>query len=272
MSPKSGASAMNRERLQKIRNYQSDDWYPALVMRPITIAVMLLVADWRFLTPNRLTTLGNLCKAAAAALIVARADAPATIAAVVLLQLGLLFDHLDGTMARYRRAFTRLGSFYDKVSDLVTWFAISMALGWRAYLATGRAGYLVLAAGAAFALDAMGYMKWLHAAEGERLRWLEAREDPAAAVAQRTAPIQVAGPPARSRRDWLVWLARMLPQVVRFEETDLFFWIGLGLLIGRPDLLLWLLCATQMTVFVSMAIRRGRDLARIDRRMRELGD
>ena len=39
--------------------------------------------------------------------------------AALLLQLGVIFDHLDGTVARYRRTFTRLGSFYDKASDLV---------------------------------------------------------------------------------------------------------------------------------------------------------
>ena len=33
---------MDRERLNRIRNFQSEDWYPALVMRPLTILVMLI--------------------------------------------------------------------------------------------------------------------------------------------------------------------------------------------------------------------------------------
>ena len=136
---------MDRARLNRIRNFQSDDWYPALFIRPLTIAIMLVVADWRVLTPNRLTTIANLCKVAAAALIVPSWAAAVglggdagTIAAVVLLQLGVVFDHLDGTMARYRRTFTTFGSFYDKASDIITWFAISEAIGWRAYVESGE--------------------------------------------------------------------------------------------------------------------------------------
>src|SRR5512134_1839915 len=110
---------MNRERLQRIRNFQSEDWYPALVIRPLTIGIMLVIADWKFLTPNRVTTIANIFKLGAAWAIL---DRSLWIWAAVLLQLGLIFDHLDGTIARYRRAFTKLGSFYDKVSDMVTWW------------------------------------------------------------------------------------------------------------------------------------------------------
>jgi phosphatidylglycerophosphate synthase len=260
---------MDRERLQRIRNFQSQDWYPALVIRPLSIAVMLVIGDWRFLTPNVLTTIANLCKVAAAAVLVA--DRGVALA-VVLLQLGILFDHLDGTMARYRRAFTRLGSFYDKVSDLITWFLIMIAVGWVAYRQTGRVYYLPLAAASSVALDAMGYMKWLAQAESERLRWLEARAtDPAAAVAARTAPIEIAPPPERSRRDWMLWFVRSLGRVWRFEEMDLFFWVGLWLLLGRADLAVWLCFATQTAVMLSMAVRRAREMAAVDRRMRELG-
>jgi phosphatidylglycerophosphate synthase len=268
---------MDRDRLRRIRNFQSQDWYPALVIRPLTILVMLAVADWRFLTPNRITTIANLCKLAGAALVVIGAEAAgaelgaATIAAAILLQLGLLLDHLDGTMARYRRAFTNLGSFYDKVSDLATWFVIALAVGWAAYRATGQAGYIALAALSSFALDIMGYMKWLIQAESERLRWLEARADPATHVARRTAPVQIASPPERSRRDWLVWLARLQLQLLRFEEMDLFFWVGLGLLLGRPDWLVWLLFISQTAVMISMMVRRARQAAAVDRRMRDLG-
>jgi phosphatidylglycerophosphate synthase len=265
---------MNRERLQRIRNFQSKDWYPALVIRPLSIAVMLVVADWKALTPNRLTTLANLFKVAAIGLIawLAPDDRPATIASIILLHLGLIFDHLDGTMARYRRAFTKLGSFYDKVSDLVTWFLTMLAVGWAAYRQTGDARLLVLAIESSFALEAMGYMKWLAQAEGERLRWLEARADPSAALAAHTAPIRIAPPPARTRRDWLVWFLRTLPQILRFEEMDLPLWVSIGLLTRRLDLLVYLLSATQTAILLKMIVVRARAVASIDRNMRNLGD
>jgi phosphatidylglycerophosphate synthase len=267
-------AGMDQERLQRIRNFQSTDWYPAIVVRPLSILVMLVIADWRFLTPNRLTTIANLAKLGACALIVWQPvpdHLPATVWAVVLLQLGIVFDHLDGTMARYRRAFTRLGSFYDKVSDLVTWFLIMLAIGWAAHRQTGDAHLLVLAIASSFALDVMGYMKWLATAESERLRWFEARADPTV-IDRRTAPIAVAAPPARTRADWLRWFARSWLQIVRFEEMDLFFWVGLGLLTGRLEWLIWLLFATQTTILLSMVYRRTRDIIRVDRRLRDLGD
>lgn len=265
---------MDQARLRRIRNFQSTDWYPALFIRPLTILVMLVIADWRFLTPNRLTTIANLAKLAACAVIVLApvpADLAATVWAVVLLQVGIVFDHLDGTMARYRRAFTRLGSFYDKVSDLVTWFLIMLSVGWAAYRQTGDARLLVLAVASSFALDVMGYMKWLTVAESERLRWFLACGD-AELIARRTAPIAVAPPPARSRADWLRWFARSWLQIVRFEEMDLFFWVGLGLLIGRLDWLIWLVFVSQTAILFAMFVRRTREIVQVDRHLRDLGD
>jgi len=265
---------MDQERLRRIRNFQSTDWYPAIFIRPLSILVMLVIADWRFLTPNRLTTVANLGKLGACALIAfggVPGDLGDTVWAVVLLQVGIVFDHLDGTMARYRRAFTRLGSFYDKVSDLVTWFLIMLAIGWAAYRQTGDAHLLILAIASSFALDVMGYMKWLATAESERLRWFEARSD-AALVEKRTAAIVIAPPPARTRADWLRWFTRSWLQIVRFEEMDLFFWVGLGLLVNRLEWLIWLLFATQTAILLSMIYRRTRDIIRVDRRLRDLGD
>jgi len=258
---------MDRERLRRIRNFQSTEWYAALIVRPLTILVMLVIADWRWLTPNWLTTLGNACKLGGAALILSPAH---WVWAAVLLQLGVLFDHLDGTVARYRRTFTRLGSFYDKVSDMVTWTVIMMATGWVLYAQGGPAYYLVLAGGAAGALGVCGYMKWLVQAETERVRWLEARPDPAAAVARRTGPIVIAPPPERTPAQWARWFVTMLSRVWRCEEVDLWFWLGLGLVIDRLDWAMWLMFVSQVINMGVMVVIRTRDIVRADRRITEL--
>jgi phosphatidylglycerophosphate synthase len=259
---------MDRARLERIRNWQSDDWYAALVIRPLAIAAMLVVADWRWLTPNLVTTLGNACKLIAVVLIVGDDRASAWWWAAGLLQLGLLLDNLDGTIARYRRTFSVFGSVYDKVSDVVTWFAISLALGWRAYLDGGDALLIVLATTSAFALAVRGYMKWLLVAEAEKLRWLEALDDPAAAAAQRTGPPRFSTPPARTARDWVRWFAKMSIQVYRFEEVDLFFWVGLGLVLGELEKLIWLLFVSQVLGCVGMLIWRHLEAVRLDRALR----
>lgn len=258
---------MNRERLDRIRNYQSKDWYPAVFMRPLTIAVMAVVADWRWLTPNRLTSLANVSKIAAAALILPDEWAY-TIAAVVLLQLGLLFDHMDGTMARYRGTFTRFGSYYDKVSDALTWFPIVMAVGWVAYQRQGEPLMLVLAATHCYALLALGYMKWVAQAELDKADWLRVAGGDDELVARKTAPPKGSPPPRRTAGQFLRFYGRSWLQIVRFEETDLYFWIGLFLVIGHLDILLWGLAGTQVLGVAIMAVKRGLEVHDTDRQLR----
>jgi phosphatidylglycerophosphate synthase len=258
---------MDRERLQRIRNFQSQDFYPALVIRPITIAVMLVIADWKVLTPNRLTTAANLCKLGGAWLILHPAQ---WVWAIVLLHLGLLFDHLDGTLARYRRTFTKLGSFYDKVSDMVLWGVIMTAAGWQVYEATGEGHYLLLATGSVIALNVCGYMKWLVHAETERVRWLEARCDPDRVIARQTAPIAIAPPPDRTRREWGRWFVARLSRIWVFDEMDLWFWLGLALALDRLAWGLWLMFATQGVAMIAMFGKRLLQVSAADVRIREL--
>ncbi|MEZ4359624.1 MAG: CDP-alcohol phosphatidyltransferase family protein [Kofleriaceae bacterium] len=272
---------MNRERLRRIRNWQSQDWYPAVLLRPLSILIMLVIADWKAVTPNRLTTLGNLFKIAAIALLIPEVEravagplglspTAAVIAIVVCLHLGAIFDHLDGTLARYRLAFTIFGSFYDKASDLLTWCAMCMALGWRAYTHTGEALPIVLIDASAFALALRGYLKWLSHSEAEKLRWLRAKEDPAAAVARATAAPKISAPPERTAAQWVTWYLKSWARIVQFEEMDLFFWVSLGLVLDRLELLAWLLFVTQVLGLAVMTIYRHREAHLLDVEQRAL--
>jgi phosphatidylglycerophosphate synthase len=267
--------AMDRERLRRIRNWQSQDWYPAVFLRPLSILLMLVIADWKLVTPNRLTTLANLSKIAGTLLLLPSVEArvaaavgwsptASIIAAVVLLHLGAIFDHLDGTLARYRRTFTIFGSFYDKASDIVTWTAMSMALGWRAYVHTGDVLHLVLIHASAFALAIRGYLKWAANGEAEKLRWLRAKADPAAAVERATRPFTPSVPPERTAAQWVTWYLKSWLRIVQFEEMDLFFWVSLGLLLGRLDLLAWMLFVTQVAGMSAMFVYRHLETHRYD--------
>jgi hypothetical protein len=51
---------------------------------------------------------------------------------------------------------------------------------------------------------------------------------------------------------------------------DLWFWLGVALLIDRLDLLLWLLMITQCAGAAGMVVVRAVWLDRADRRIREL--
>jgi len=247
---------MASERLERIRNIQCDDWYGALVMRPLCIALMLAIADVRALTPNLITTVGNLFKLAGVVLILPD-ERDTTILAAIALQLGTLFDHLDGTMARYRGLSSTVGSYYDKASDVVTWLPIVMAIGWVAHARSGAGMMLVLPAVAAYALLVAGYIKWVLVAEERGL------SGPDLAPPQRTPP------PQRSAGDWARWVVKTLAQVYRFDEIDLFFWVGLLLVLDELPALLWLLAVTQTARMVMMLGVRGAQAARIDRARRE---
>jgi phosphatidylglycerophosphate synthase len=253
--------AVNRERLDRIRNFQSKDAYPALVIRPLTILVMLVIADWKFLTPNRLTTMANLFKVASAWFILQPGQ---EVWAIVMLNLGILFDHLDGTVARYRRTFTKLGSFYDKVSDILTWPIIVLAAAWQAYRETGDAFMIVLASASLLALTIRGYMKWLYQAETERLRWFEAKADPSI-IAKKTAPIVIAPPPRRTPKEWAKWFGMRVLWIFTFEEMDLWFWLSLAIATHHLDWAMWFLAFTQIPLALTVAVTRHIWMMKVDK-------
>lgn len=233
-------------------------------MRPLTILVMLVMADWKFLTPNRLTTIANIAKLGAAWTLL---DRDLWVWSIVLLNVGILFDHLDGTVARYRRAFTKLGSFYDKTSDIVTWWPITLAAAWSVYKETGEAYYIVLMTSATTALNVRGYMKWLANSEHERLRWFEARENPSEAIAKRTAPIVIKPPPTRTAGEWARWFLSRFSHIIWFEEMDLWMWLSIALVIDRLDLVTWLFFITQVAGCLGLIVWRHIDMARLDRKL-----
>lgn len=249
------------ERLRRVRNWQSSEFYAALVVRPIAIVVMLVIADWRWVTPNRLTLVATLCKVAAVWGILDHH----WIAAAVLLQLGLLFDHLDGTIARYRGTGSSFGSFFDKVSDLYTWLAITTAVGWVAYEETGRVELLMLSSLSALGQYATGYMKWLTVTEELRLKWRRAKTDPVAAVERETRPPPPSYPPERTGADWARFILSRLSRVVLFEEVDLFLWVGLALVFDRLEWVIWALAVSQGLQVLITTVWRASHNVKFDR-------
>jgi len=245
---------MTQNRLHRIRNWQSSEFYARLVMRPLTILILLLIGDWRWLTPNRVTSLANAAKLLGAALLVIDHHDHG-LAAAIWIQIGLLLDHLDGTLARYRGTTTTFGAFYDKVSDAVTWLAITGAVGWAAYRDSGDARLPIAAVASAYALLVLGYMKWIVVAEQKKLDWLQSR---------RTSRPVVQAPPSRTARQWAAWFASSLLRIVLFEEVDLFFWIGLGIVLDRLELLCWLLVVSQGVQLVIMVIKRALQARALD--------
>ncbi len=244
--PRVATPAFDRGRLRRIRNIQSSEFYSRLVMRPLSILIMLVVADWKWVTPNRVTSAANISKLCGAIYLFTDHEAYLW-QAVIWLQVGCLLDHLDGTLARYRGTGSAFGAFYDKVSDAVTWIVISGAVGWAAYRDTGDIRMPMLAMAAAYALLVLGYMKWI-----------------VMAAHRRSPAIAAADPPSRTPMQWTGWLCSSLFRAFLFEEIDLFFWIGVGLVVGRMDLVVWVLAISQASQLLIMMIKRGLQMRMID--------
>src|SRR5512140_278363 len=218
----SESAPVGASRLDRIRNYQSHEFWTILAMRPLAIALLLLVADVRAVTPNRLTLASFVCFVLSAALI-AFGGSTAFVAAAILIN---------------------VANFFDKMCDAVGWIVVGTAVGWAAWRTTADPIYLLLGPSSASFLIARGYSKWVEHAQN--VARAPARQEPDAVPA---------APPRRSGAEWLRLLGEAFSHVYWFDEVDLSFWIALFLILDRPAALAWVLAVSQA---VGMVIAMGR--------------
>lgn len=94
---------------------------------PIANAILHMVADWKFITPNRLTMM-SLFLTYVTALCISFGAKDWLLIAAVLLQVAYVLDCMDGQLARYRGLSSSFGSFLDKWSDFIKFPMIILAL------------------------------------------------------------------------------------------------------------------------------------------------
>jgi len=239
-------------RLEQIRNYQSQEFWAILAMRPLAIGLCLLVADVRAVTPNRLTVASFMLLVLCAGLI-AFGGRPELIAAAILVNVAQVLDNSDGTLARYRRCGTAFGSFLDKMCDAIGSILLGGAIGWNAWRATHEPVYLLLGLSFASFLVARGYSKWV--ARAQEVAWMKVTTEPDA--------VSVA-PPRRSVADWVRLVAKALSRVYWFDEVDIPFWIGLFLILDRVTALAWVLAVSQAVGLVVVTLWRARLMHKLD--------
>lgn len=217
--------------------------------RPTAFLVLIALADIRFVTPNLLTHISNALFIAGALLILPELGSHWILAAVFL-NLSLSFDCADGQLARYRKAGSELGSYYDKVSDAISLVLLFTVLGWVVTEQTGELKYMLFAIIAFSGQLVSGYAKWVCMTALHRRGHAPAvDEDPEIPLWQY--------PP------------RIALKVFRFAEPDLLFWVALGLITGKLDWVLWLAVLTQPPVALAALVYRTMQVARSDRRFRE---
>lgn len=180
------------------------------------------------------------------------------VAGAITLLLGAIFDHVDGTLARYRKTPSNLGFFFDTVSDAVTWFTSLAALGWTAYQRTEDPMMLVIAGAGAYALMVNGYTRSIVETANERAK--------AKAQAENPDIFRESGgdPPERTRAEWFAWLLRCIGQIWKFQEMDLFFWVTIFVVLDQLNALLWLVAFTQVAALAVRFYLRSTEMARHD--------
>lgn len=220
-------------------NKRGEDWWSIVFGYPIGRMLVLLLPEYRWITPTLLTIVGFATKVAAAVCLF-YPGVESLIGAIVALQISTILDSMDGTLARARKLTSLVGAFLDKVLDAIGLFLICSAVGIRAYAESGDPRVLVAGCGAAAAYIVVCYMYWV-------VKSTEERRATAKSMAAEVA-IPTWGQIARQ---WLgAWTG-----IVKFNEADLYLWISLLAALDQWTYLVYLLCATQ----VIMLVKRGID-------------
>jgi len=101
-----------------------------------TKAILPTVALWKkisFITPNWLTTFGVLCSGGFLVLLFKvlfkGAGMTTAVPAVLLLMSRMYFDYADGLMARSYGMTSKIGGWYDHISDVVFFAGLAVMLG-----------------------------------------------------------------------------------------------------------------------------------------------
>jgi len=118
--------------IEKIKDAKKkkDGWWASLFSGPAANLLLPYVAEVDWITPNCVTS-SSLFICFIASAFIATGISSFLIIGAILVQLVFILDCLDGQLARYRKAGTNFGAWYDRVTDRVKDFCIyfSIALG-----------------------------------------------------------------------------------------------------------------------------------------------
>ncbi len=144
--------AAERRMLRAQRSVEDGPILDRYVNRTLS-APLTRFAVRRPITPNQVTVI-SLLAGLLGAWLLAREGAAATLCGLLLFQLSVVLDHVDGEIARLKFQFSRLGKWLDNFSDHAVDLAVIACVAWRA-ASSGAAGS-VAALGAAAAVGVTG--------------------------------------------------------------------------------------------------------------------
>jgi len=136
-----------------------EEWWSRVFATPIANLVLSGIADWPFITPNRLTISSFILTILTVTLILSGSFENLFVAGIIL-QFAYIIDCMDGQLARYRQTVSRIGSFLDKLSDYIKFPIVLIALTIDAYRHYGSSTIpAILGTSAVFFIGYLSYLK-----------------------------------------------------------------------------------------------------------------
>ncbi len=228
-----------------LRNFQSQDFWAMIFARPLTILFLLPICNTQWVTPNLLTVLSILTKLGGVALLFWGTTYSTDVLAAVAVNLGLVLDNMDGTLARYRNCGTCFGYYLDKASDAITLTLIFWAMAYHAYLSTQDIWDLVLPLMATGGVLVAGYVKWVGDKAIQNCEITALQNDPQKLqdwVNKHVNHNPSTPPPTRGPLDWLRFFGKALFSILYFNEVDLYFWLAVALITSKYWVFTKMLC------------------------------
>jgi phosphatidylglycerophosphate synthase len=142
-----------------------DAWWTVLLVDPLAVRLVRLVAPYRWITPNRLTTAAFAVGVGAAACFWQQSRLW-LIAGAVLFHVSFVLDCMDGKVARLTGNGSVFGAWMDYVFDRFRVVACTVGLMGGQYARTGRVAYL-LVGGLVIFLDMFRYLNALQIAKAK---------------------------------------------------------------------------------------------------------
>jgi len=194
-----------------------EEWWSRVFASPAAYFILHLIADWRVVTPCRLTLLSFVLVLLTSWLIILDLQSFFVLAAVVL-QVSYVIDCMDGQLARYREVSSELGVFLDKCLDYIKFPTVIFALLMDGVKRHESAIVLIIGFSCLFFICFLPYLKEMAKKDFSISSW------------------QVLSKPS--------WVQRNL-RFFLFEEAQWYLIVSVCLVLKRADWALWILCITQ---------------------------
>jgi len=248
------------QRLASVRTKTCDDWWSFTFGYPMAWRVVAVIGDIRWITPNLLTVVSAVAFLAGAALLIPGV-LWADIAALVVLQMHLVIDCSDGTLARYRKCSTSFGSFLDKAGDQIGFLFLGSVAGYRAFcgddIGAGDPWIAIAGAAGAGCYIAVCYFYWVVAFHEMEAG---ARKPTVVIVWEEHAPEL----PGLGQR--IGELIKGQWKFFHFSARDFPLWVPVLTLLGRPDIAALAILITQGATAIRKIVERGVAMAALDRK------